>query len=83
MAASKKDVAKQQVKEDREKVREMYLSGKTVKEIAKETYFSSSYCYAMVRDLAKEKNFAKKQKSEYNLILTGCHLAAYFFFRRK
>ena len=28
MAASKKDVAKQQVKEDREKVREMYLSGK-------------------------------------------------------
>lgn len=40
MAASKKDVAKQQVKEDREKVREMYLSGKTVKEIAKETYFS-------------------------------------------
>lgn len=38
MAASKKDVAKQQVKEDREKVREMYLSGKTVKEIAKETY---------------------------------------------
>lgn len=44
MAASKKDVAKQQVKEDREKVREMYLSGKTVKEIAKETYFSSSYC---------------------------------------
>ena len=43
MAASKKDVAKQQVKEDREKVREMYLSGKTVKEIAKETYFSSSY----------------------------------------
>lgn len=31
MAASKKDVAKQQVKEDREKVREMYLSGKTVK----------------------------------------------------
>lgn len=55
MAASKKDVAKQQVKEDREKVREMYLSGKTVKEIAKETYFSSSYCYAMVRDLAKEK----------------------------
>lgn len=62
MAASKKDVAKQQVKEDREKVREMYLSGKTVKEIAKETYFSSSYCYAMVRDLAKEKNFAKKAK---------------------
>lgn len=59
MAASKKDVAKQQVKEDREKVREMYLSGKTVKEIAKETYFSSSYCYAMVRDLAKEKNLAK------------------------
>lgn len=62
MAASKKDVAKQQVKEDREKVREMYLSGKTVKEIAKETYFSSSYCYAMVRDLAKEKNLAKKAK---------------------
>lgn len=62
MAVSKKDVAKQQVKEDREKVREMYLSGKTVKEIAKETYFSSSYCYAMVRDLAKEKNFAKKAK---------------------
>lgn len=62
MAASKKDVAKQQVKEGREKVREMYLSGKTVKEIAKETYFSSSYCYAMVRDLAKEKNFAKKAK---------------------
>ena len=62
IAASKKDVAKQQVKEDREKVREMYLSGKTVKEIAKETYFSSSYCYAMVRDLAKEKNFAKKAK---------------------
>ena len=62
MAATKKDVAKQQVKEDREKVREMYLSGKTVKEIAKETYFSSSYCYAMVRDLAKEKNLAKKAK---------------------
>lgn len=62
MAASKKDVAKQQVKEDREKVRKMYLSGKTVKEIAKETYFSSSYCYAMVRDLAKEKNLAKKAK---------------------
>lgn len=62
MAASKKNVAKQQVKEDREKVREMYLSGKTVKEIAKETYFSSSYCYAMVRDLAKEKNLAKKAK---------------------
>ena len=62
MAASKKDVAKQQVKEDREKVREMYLSGKTVKEIAKETYFSSSYCYAMVIDLAKEKNLAKKAK---------------------
>ena len=62
MAASKKDVAKQQVKEDREKVREMYLSGKTVKEIVKETYFSSSYCYAMVRDLAKEKNLAKKAK---------------------
>lgn len=62
MAASKKDVAKQQVKEDREKVREMYLSGKAVKEIAKETYFSSSYCYAMVRDLAKEKNLAKKAK---------------------
>lgn len=62
MAASKKDVAKQQVKEDREKVREMYLSGKTVKEIAKETYFSSSYCYAMVRDLAKEKNLAKRAK---------------------
>ena len=62
MAASKKDVAKLQVKEDREKVREMYLSGKTVKEIAKETYFSSSYCYAMVRDLAKEKNLAKKAK---------------------
>ena len=57
-----KEVAKQQVKEDREKVREMYLSGKTVKEIAKETYFSSSYCYAMVRDLAKEKNLAKKAK---------------------
>ena len=62
MAASKKDVAKQQVKEDREKVREMYLSGKTVKEIAKETFFSSSYCYAMVRDLAKEKNLTKKAK---------------------
>lgn len=62
MAASKKNVAKQQVKEDREKVREMYLSGKTVKEIVKETYFSSSYCYAMVRDLAKEKNLAKKAK---------------------
>ena len=60
MAASKKDVAKQQVKEDRKKVREMFLSGKTVEEIAKETYFSNSYCYAMVRDLAKEKNLAKK-----------------------
>ena len=43
MAASKKDVAKQQVKEDREKVREMYLSGKTVKEIAKETYIAKEY----------------------------------------
>lgn len=63
MAASKKDVAKQQVKEDREKVREMYLSGKTVKEIAKETYFSSSYCYAMVRDLAKCKE-SKKSTSQ-------------------
>lgn len=62
MAASKKDVAKQQVKEDREKVREMYLSGKTVKEIAKETYFSSSYCYAMVRDLAKRKESCKESK---------------------
>lgn len=61
MAASKKDVAKQQVKEDREKVRKMYLSGKTVKEIAKETYFSSSYCYAMVRDLAK-RILQRKQK---------------------
>lgn len=65
MAASKKDVAKQQVKEDREKVREMYLSGKTVKEIAKETYFSSSYCYAMVRDLAKEScKESKKSTSQ-------------------
>lgn len=33
MAASKKDVAKQQVKEDREKVREMYLSVSTVNTI--------------------------------------------------
>lgn len=62
MDAPKKAIMKQQIEEDRKKVREMYLSGKTVKEIAKETYFSSSYCYAMVRDLAKEKNLAKKAK---------------------
>ena len=60
MAASKKDVAKQQVKEDREKVREMYLSGKTVKEIAKETYFSSSYCYARLRRTRKSSLLPRK-----------------------
>lgn len=41
MAASKKDVAKQQVKEDREKVREMYLSGKTVKESPRKRIFQA------------------------------------------
>lgn len=60
MAASKKAIMKQQIEDDRKKVREMYLSGKTVKEIAKETYFSYSYCYSMVRDLARKKHLAKK-----------------------
>lgn len=45
MAASKKDVAKQQVKEDREKVREMYLSGKTVKEIANQAYTVGAFSW--------------------------------------
>lgn len=60
MDAPKKAIMKQQVEDDRKKVREMYLSGKTVKEIAKEAYFSYSYCYSMVRDLARKNHLAKK-----------------------
>lgn len=62
MDAPKKAIMKQQVEDDRKKVREMYLSGKTVKEIAKEAYFSYSYCYSMVRDLARKNHLAKKSR---------------------
>lgn len=41
MAASKKDVAKQQVKEDREKVREMYLSAKLSRKSPRKRIFQA------------------------------------------